>query len=329
MKPKRTRSTQEALIAMKRQLIERCFRKEMLWKDAATILQMHSKALSRLKRRYLEHGDAALLGRKPGPKTYSPPVNKTDEGIEDLVCSLAITHPNEGTQPLADRLLDEYSMPLDQSTIWRILKRRKVRYGRNYRRWKDDPKLYCLENPGAELQMDACYPYGKARQICSFDAIDDCSRYVDGRCFTQETAENAMAFVDRLVKAVPFRIERLRVDNRYGKRFREYCLVTHNIEVIENEPYSPEQNGKIERFHKTLKREFFYRHCSFTDSLEVLNYKYALWLKHYNYQRRHRGLGMNGLTPVQKLTMAMFQGTVNTLIINPQKVTGTLQYYTT
>ena len=38
---------------------------------------------------------------------------------------------------------------------------------------------------------------------------------------------------------------------------------------------------------------------------------------------------MKGLTPAQKLTITMFQGTVNTLIINPQKVTGTLQQYTT
>lgn len=299
----------------------------MLWKDAAKILQMHAKALSRLKKNYLLYGDAALLGRKPGPKTYGPPANKTDEGIEELVTSFAINHPNEGTQPLADRLSDEYGITLDQSTIWRILKRRKVRYGKDYRRWKDDPKLYCLENPGEELQMDACYPYGKARRICSFDAIDDCSRYTDGKCYDRETAENAMTFVDRLVKAVPFRIQRLRVDNRYGKRFKEYCLAAYGIEVIANEPYSPEQNGKIERFHKTLKREFFYRYCSFTDSLEIINFKYALWLKHYNYHRRHRGLGMNGLTPTQKLAITMFQGTVNTLIINPQKVTGILQYY--
>jgi len=110
-----------------------------------------------------------------------------------------------------------------------------------------------------------------------------------GRCFERETADNAVIFVDELVRKVPFKIQRLRVDNRYGKKFREYCLKTYGIAVIENEPYSPEQKGKIERCHKTLKREFFYRSCSFTDSLEVLNLKYALWLAHYH--RRHRGLG--------------------------------------
>ena len=103
--------------------------------------------------------------------------------------------------------------------------------------------------------------------------------------------------------------------------------VCEGFKAVETTPTAAEQNGKIERFHKTLKREFFYRYCSFTDSLETINYKYALWLPHYNYYRRHRGLGMKGLTPAQKLTITMFKGTVNTLIINPQKVTGTLQQY--
>ena len=312
---------------MQKQLIERCLKRKMLWKDAATILQMHAKALSRLKKNYLLHGDAALLGRKPGPKSYSPPANKTEEGIEDIVCSVAITHPNEGPVSLADRLADEFSIVLNQSSVWRILKRRKVRYGRNYKRWKDTPQLYCLGTPGLELQMDACYPYGVLRRICSFDAIDDCTRYVDGKCYDGETLENAKAFVDRLVRTVPFRIQRLRIDNRYGRGLREYCQDTYGIEVITNEPYSPQQNGKIERFHKTLKREFFYRYCSFTDSLETINYKYALWLPQYNYYRRHRGLGMNGLTPAQKLSALILKETVNTLILNPQKVTGIPQQY--
>lgn len=328
MKTRKVRSTQETLIAMKKQLIERCLNKQMLWKDAAKILQMHSKALSRLKRRYLQYGETILYPKKPGPKTFKPPLNKTDELIEDMVVSLAINYPNEGPQPLADRLETEYQLKLDQSTVFRILKRRKIRYGHEYKRWKADPKLYCLETVGEELQMDACYPYGKARKICSFDAIDDCSRYIDGKCYDRETCENAIRFVDRMIPRLPFQVKRIRVDNRYGKKFKEHCLKRYGIEVIVNDPYSPEQNGKIERFHKTLKREFFYRYCSFTDSLEIINYKYALWLTYYNYHRRHRGLGMHGLTPVQKITQTLLHETVNQIIINPQKVTGTLQLYT-
>jgi len=117
------------------------------------------------------------------------------------------------------------------------------------------------------------------------------------------------------------------VDNRYGKTFVKHRN-SLGIEVIENEPYSPEQNGKIKRFHKTLKREFFYRHRSYTDSLETLNYKYSQWLTYHNHQRRHVGLGMNGLTPAQKIASTLLKVTANTLILtNPQKATGTPQEY--
>ncbi len=61
--------------------------------------------------------------------------------------------------------------------------------------------------------------------------------------------------------------------------------------------------------------------------METTNYKYALWLTHYNYHRRHWGLGMHGLIPAQKITQTLLQSTANELIINPQKVTGTLQSY--
>ena len=329
MKTKRVRSTQATLIAMKKSVIERCLHKQLAWKDGAAILCMHIKALSRLKRNYLRYGDIALIGRKPGPKSYQPPVNKTEEATADLIEHLALTHPNEGPLALSDRLLDEYGSKLDQTTVWRILKRRKVRYTAGYRRWKENPKLYCLDIPGEELQLDACYPYGRARKICSFDAIDDCTRFGKGRCYERETADNAILFLNELVRTVPYPIKRIRVDNRYGKKFREYCQNTYNIEVIANEPYTPEQNGKVERFHRTLKREFFYRYCSFSDSLETLNYKYSLWLTHYNYHRRHRGYGMGGRTPAQKLAQTLLQETANTFIINPQKVTGTLQQYNT
>lgn len=125
----------------------------------------------------------------------------------------------------------------------------------------------------------------------------------------------------------PFRVQRLRVDNRYGRRFKEYCETILGVEVIENDPYTPKQNGKIERFHKTLKREFYWRHCGFTDSLEAMNYKYRLWLSHYNTDRPHSGYGMHGLTPAQKLTRTLLHSTANIMIAYPQKVTGTLQQY--
>lgn len=322
--PKRT---QEQLIAMKQTIIERCLARQLRWTEAAQLLQMHPKALSRLKRQYLAHGVVALSGQKPGPKPNTPPPNKTPTDIAQLVMLLAQCHRDLGPVPLADQLQNQYGVTLHPTTIWRILKRQKIRYTAEYKRWKHDPKLYCLDQPGEELQLDACYPFGRQRQVVSFDAIDDCSRTIYGKCYDRETTDNAIRFVTELVGRVPFRIQRLRVDNRYGQKFTLYCETMLNIQVITNDPYTPEQNGKIERFHKTLKREFFWKHCAFSDSIDLLNYKYWQWIQYYNYQRKHGGYGMHRLTPAQKLASTWHWSLAQQLISYPQKVTGTLQQY--
>ena len=307
---------------MKKQILDACIDRRIKCKDGARLLKMHPKAFSRLKARYQRQGEDVLTPKKTGPKKFTPH-NRTPEKIEELVEKLATKYPDLGPLPLADELFENHSIKLDSTTIWRILKRRKVRYTRTYKRWKQEPKLYCLDTPGEELQMDACYPFGKSRKIVHFDAIDDCSRWVYGGLYTREDAKSAINFVKHLVKNVPFRIQRLRVDNRYGKNFEAFCELI-GIEVIRNDAYTPEQNGKIERFHKTLKREFYWKYCSYHDSTVTLKYKYTLWQNYYNTQRKHGGLKMNRMTPREKIVSTLFLSLTN---LCPQKVTLTLQQY--
>lgn len=311
---------------MRQAVLDRYFTRNLRRKDAAGLLGMHPNAVSRLATRYRQYGRDALVPKKPGPKKYSPR-NRTPDDLVAVITAVAIKHPELGPKPLARELANHWGIVREQTTVWRILKREQVRYTTTYRRWKDNPTLYCLDVPGEELQMDACYPFGRSRKVASFDAIDDCSRHVVGEAYEREDTATAIRFATQVVARAPFRVQRLRVDNRYGRRFKEYCETILGVEVIENDPYTPKQNGKIERFHKTLKREFYWRHCGFTDSLEAMNYKYRLWLSHYNTDRPHSGYGMHGLTPAQKLTRTLLHSTANIMIAYPQKVTGTLQQY--
>jgi transposase InsO family protein len=189
---------------------------------------------------------------------------------------------------------------------------------------KKEPTLYCLEYPGEELQLDASYPFGRSRDIVCFSAIDDCSRYVLGKMFDRDNARNAIRLIDYCIARAPFRIKRIRVDNRYGKLVRDYCE-KRGIELIENDPYAPTQNGKIERYHRTLKQRFFYSQCSFIDEMETLEYKLQLWLNYYNNKRRHTGYGMNKLTPQQKIVKTYLEHLAK---VEQEKVTLTLQSYT-
>ena len=137
-------------------------------------------------------------------------------------------------------------------------------------------------------------------------------------------ADNAIHFIKYLINHVPFRIKRIRIDNRSKNKIVEFCESV-GIEVIVNCAYTPKQNGKIERFHRTIKRSFFWRYCGFYDDMELIGYKLQQWLIYYNEQRRHGGYGMNRLTPVQKITASLFNS-LNIILV--EKVTLTMQSYT-
>jgi transposase InsO family protein len=63
-------------------------------------------------------------------------------------------------------------------------------------------------------------------------------------------------------------------------------------------PHCPWQNGKVERFNRTLQTEWAYRQVFTTNHQRTA--ALAPWLAHYNTQRRHSALG--GLPPTSRLS---------------------------
>ena len=63
-------------------------------------------------------------------------------------------------------------------------------------------------------------------------------------------------------------------------------------------PHCPWQNGKVERYNRTMQTEWIYRQIftSNTERAEAL----APWLEHYNTERRHSALG--GKPPTSRLS---------------------------
>ena len=320
-----TKDTKHNLMLVKKNILERYIKRILPRSEVSKLLSMHPNAVSRLKDNYLKYGDVALVGRKTGPKSNFRPYNRTSEEVEDIIAAEGCKRPDLGPKPLANHLAEIHQLAVDPTTVWRILKRKGIRYTTQYKRFKQEPKLYCLDTPGKVLQMDACYPFGRSRDLASFDAIDDCSRIIYGKAYDTENDQNAIDFVTELVTHTSFNIQALKVDNRYGHDFKIYCEQVLHIKVIYNDPYHPEQNGKIERYHRTLKQEFYYPYISFFDSFDIINYKYRLWQNYYNVKRKHYGYGMDGLTPQQKLSQTNLQIMANQIINHPGKVTRTLQ----
>ncbi len=74
-------------------------------------------------------------------------------------------------------------------------------------------------------------------------------------------------------------------------------LERHGIRHLTTEPYRPRTNGKVERFHQTLAREWAYGrpYASSRHRERALPY----WLAHYNERSPHSSLG--GRAPITRV----------------------------
>ena len=70
--------------------------------------------------------------------------------------------------------------------------------------------------------------------------------------------------------------------------FDRICL-NNGIRHLLTAPYSPTTTGKIERLHKTMRKEFFSEN-SF-ETIEELQAALDVWVVDYNHQREHQSLG--------------------------------------
>ena len=266
-------------------------------------LNVSRQSIHKWLNRYKRYGIDGLITRK---KTKGGSAhNRTSAEVEQLVINVSHEHFADGVETLHDRLEYEYNLTLHATTIYRILKRNNVRYTDNYtrtqKRWKKH--LFAHQVPGTELQMDTKYPYGYKQGKVIYTIIDDTSRWVFAWSYETANAVNTIDFLHKVLKRAPCYIQKIRTDNgtEFVNRKTKHFLQTHNILHRTNTPYCPEENGKIERFHRTLNDKALRYGFRPSDSLDAMQYRLNLFLYYYNYQKKHRGLGMGGMTPIEKL----------------------------
>lgn len=284
--------------------LKQIIRKEITVIRVADDLGVSRQTIHKWLARYKRFGIEGLVIRRKKRKVSAH--NRTSEEIEQLVINYAKKYILDGVETLSDRIQAENNTVLNPTTIYRILKRNNIRYTEKYphtkKRWKK--KLFSHQIPGQELQMDTKYPYGYKQGKVIYTIIDDATRWVFAWSYETANQENTLDFLDKVIKRSPFNIQKIRTDQ--GKEFIansvEHYLKNNDVLHRRNTPYCPEENGKIERFHRTLNQKAIRWSFRPADSLEQMQYKLNLFLHYYNYQKKHRGLGMFGLTPMQKLS---------------------------
>ena len=157
--------------------------------------------------------------------------------------------------------------------------------------------------PGEKVQIDVKYVptvcltkelREKGEKFYQYTAIDEFTR-IRYTWFTNEhSTYMSSEFVKRVVRYYPFKIETIQTDNgfeftnrlnwnkakREQKTMFETTLEKLKIKYRQIKPYTPKENGKVERSHRKDQERFYYKKVFY--SLEDLRNRGRDWRKEYN-----------------------------------------------
>jgi transposase InsO family protein len=272
--------------------------------------------------RYAVEGVAGLQDRSSRPH-HTP--TRTSTVVEAQVIAA-----REGYRRGQDWLGAELGVPA--RTVSRILRRHHVAYladcdpltGQPIRAAQQTTCRYEKDRPGELVHMDVkkigkipdgggWKAHGRSEQVkgrgIGYDyvhsMVDDHSRLAYSEILPDEKGPTCAAFLlraaDHFAGHGVTRIERLITDNHLS--YRRSAAIRSAVAVLGArhlfiKPHCPWQNGKAERYNRTLQVEWAYRQI-FTSNTERAN-ALAPWLDFYNTRRRHTALG--GLPPITRLS---------------------------
>ena len=278
-------------------------------KDTATRYGVDRRTLHRWLVRYATDGLAALADKSSKPDRC--PHQMAPE-IEARIVEMRRSHPGWGPRTILNKLRRELDSPPSRAAIYRCLVRHRLIQPKPRRRRRDDYKRW---ERSRSMELWQCDVMGQVfltdgREIKVITGIDDHSRF----CVLAKVVARATArpVCDALLEALSTHgiPEQILTDNgkvftgRLARKpanvlFDRICL-NNGIRHILTAPYSPTTTGKVERLHKTMRKELFSQHTF--DTIEETQAALDRWVVDYNNEREHQSLG--DVPPIRRFELA-------------------------
>lgn len=209
-------------------------------------------------------------------------------------------HPLEGYRRLCFMMMDANVVAVSPTSVWRVLHKAGL-----LRRWNPagsrkgtgfvQPVL-----PHEHWHVDVAYLNIKGTFYYLCAILDGCSRYVVHWEIRESMTESDVEIIiQRAREKFPDVHPRIISDNgpqfiaREFKEFIRICGMTH----VKTRPFYPQSNGKIERWHKTVKSESIRPGTPL--SIEDARRLVGGYVEYYNTVRLHSTIGY--VTPKDKL----------------------------
>jgi transposase InsO family protein len=263
--------------------------------------------------RYANDGGLAGLADRSSRPEYCP--HQMPAVIEARVVGIRRAHPAWGPSRIRWELEREGRQPLPgRSSIYRALVRHGLVEARKRPRRREDYRRWERARAMQLWQMDVMgrVHLADGQEVKVVTGIDDHSRFiVCAKVVARATARPVcQALAAALARhGIP---DQILTDNgkvftaRFGHgpgpvMFDRICT-DNGIRHILTAPYSPTTTGKIERAHKTMRREFFTGKDRLFTALGDLQDALDGWVMEYNTARPHQSCG--GRPPIERFQLA-------------------------
>ena len=223
-----------------------------------------------------------------------------EEWEKQAILAFHAEHPTEGYRRLTYLMLDADLVAASPATVYRVLKQHGC-----FERWNTQKtgKGQGFQQPLTSHEhwhTDISYVNVCGTFYYLVSVLDGCSRYlVHWELREAMTEADVEIVLQRAREVFPHATPRIITDNGpqfIAKDFKEFIRLS-GMTHVKTSPYYPQSNGKIERWHQTLKQACIRPHVPL--SLEEARMLVARFVEEYNHQRLHSGIGY--VTPADKL----------------------------
>lgn len=219
------------------------------------------------------------------------------------ICEWKRANPRKSHYYLYQTWLKEGRFPpCSPKTIYNWWKKRRLIITRHKRKRRKTKLFNQAKVPGELVQVDVKH---LPRRKYQYTAIDVVSRWRFALGYKAFNMQNSIDFANKLVseaKTKGIKIKLVQTDNgpEFQSEFKRHLEETMKLSHQYTWIHTPDQNGKVERSHRTDEEEFYQETEIDYTSLEDINIKLTNWILYYNTQRLHFALNFD--TPEECLT---------------------------
>ena len=223
-----------------------------------------------------------------------------DDWERDAIIEFHGLYPLEGYRRLTFMMIDRNIVAVSPSSVYRVLKKAGLIGQRNTKPSKKGTGFVQPLAPHEHWHVDVSYIniHGTFYYLCG--VLDGCSRYIVHWEIRESMTEmDVETIIQRAREKFPDQETRIISDNGpqfIAKDFKEFIRVA-GMTHVRTSPYYPQSNGKIERWHGTIKSECIRPETPL--SLEDAKRVVGRYVEHYNTVRLHSAIGY--VTPADRL----------------------------